>query len=575
MYEDNERFSWTNLFIKIIIIIIFVLFTIWLLSLSTKNVVKPMSDSINVLTDNIFSSNVDKMKEVGKDYFTTERLPKKVGETKKISLEEMYKENLILEVKDKNGNACSAKDSYVAVEKMETEYQMKVYLECGEEHNFIKTIMGCYNYCDTDICEKKETPETKDLEYQYSKTTGGYWTNYGSWTEWSKNAVSKTNYRDVDTKTVKETYTYDKTVTDSQYVDDAICPIVDGYNLTSMKDGKCIYSKTVVTTASPLACPSKSGDYDLVSQDGFTCKYSKGSTVTVNPETCPSTTSDGYELVNQDGFTCNYKKSTSTNVTPLACASTTSDGYELVSQDGLTCNYKKNDTETIGATQVASGGGSHQECYQVPVGVKTVTPCSGCGVQVITIYETQCNTVKDPVTYSWTCPSGYKLSGQTCSRTVTLTKTTTSSCPSGSQKSGNGCVKTTVSTKTTTVGCPEGSQKSGNTCVKGSTSTKTVEASCPSGFEKRGEYCAKNVTSTVNKDSICVGDQKMHDGKCYIETSRVETVTDVRKVTYYRYRLREYKGGSTDYKWSTSNKDASLLNAGYKLTGKTREVGGK
>ena len=80
MYEENNRFSWTNLFIKIIIVIIFILFTVWLLSLSTKNITRGMSDSLGVLTDNIFSQNVDKMKEVGKSYFTTERLPGKVGE---------------------------------------------------------------------------------------------------------------------------------------------------------------------------------------------------------------------------------------------------------------------------------------------------------------------------------------------------------------------------------------------------------------------------------------------------------------------------------------------------------------
>ncbi len=131
MYEESERFSWASLFIKIIIVIIFVLFTIWLLSLSTKNATKGLSNSLNVLTDNIFAENVDRMKEVGKSYFTTERLPEKVGDVKTLTLASMYDKNLILEVKDKNGNACSAKNSYVSVEKMETEYQMKVYLECG------------------------------------------------------------------------------------------------------------------------------------------------------------------------------------------------------------------------------------------------------------------------------------------------------------------------------------------------------------------------------------------------------------------------------------------------------------
>ena len=73
--EENRSLSWTDLFIKVILIVIFVLFTVWLLSLSNKGV----TNSLDVLTNNIFAENIDRMKEVGKEYFTTERLPKKIG----------------------------------------------------------------------------------------------------------------------------------------------------------------------------------------------------------------------------------------------------------------------------------------------------------------------------------------------------------------------------------------------------------------------------------------------------------------------------------------------------------------
>ena len=56
--EENRRFSWTDLFIKVILIVIFVLFTVWLLSLSNKG----LSNSLDVLTDNIFAQNIEKMK---------------------------------------------------------------------------------------------------------------------------------------------------------------------------------------------------------------------------------------------------------------------------------------------------------------------------------------------------------------------------------------------------------------------------------------------------------------------------------------------------------------------------------
>lgn len=40
---------------------------------------------------------------------------------------------------------------------------MKVNLKCSEQENYILVYMGCYDYCETDICEKNEedvkTPE--------------------------------------------------------------------------------------------------------------------------------------------------------------------------------------------------------------------------------------------------------------------------------------------------------------------------------------------------------------------------------------------------------------------------------
>ena len=125
MEEENRRGSWASFFIKGIIVIIFVLFTVWLLSLSNRGI----SDKLDILTDKIFAENIDRMKDVGKSYFTTERLPEKVGEVKTLTLAKMYDEKLILEVKDKNGNACSAVNSYVSVEKMENEYRIKPFAE--------------------------------------------------------------------------------------------------------------------------------------------------------------------------------------------------------------------------------------------------------------------------------------------------------------------------------------------------------------------------------------------------------------------------------------------------------------
>lgn len=459
MYEENKKFSWTNFFIKGIIVIIFILFAVWLLSLSNKGI----SNQLNVLTDNIFKENIDRMKEVGKSYFTTERLPQNVGEVKTLTLAKMYDEKLILEIKDKYGNACSATNSYVSVEKLEDEYQMKVYLECGEESDYIIVIMGCYDYCQFDICERTDqnTPN-KQIEYEYKKTTGGKWTDYGSWSEWSKVSVTKTDYRQVETKVIKEEYSYNKTVYENEYVSfETSCP--SGYNKTS--DGKCVKYETKETYTKPNACAKEYNGYTLVSQDGFTCNYVKTVSTTVNANACPST----YE------------------------------GYNFYAQDGLICKYSKRFVASI----------------------DYVYNCNnGCGMKPVYTYK-------------------YKY---------TTSKTT---CPSGSVETNNTCVtyKKVPLSKTDLVSCPSGYNKSGNICSKKTTITKTadINKSCPSGY---------NFTDNKNQ--------------CYKSVSSVIKVTGTKDVTYYRYRIREYIGGTVDYKWSKFKEDKELLNAGYVLTGRTR-----
>jgi len=644
--EENRRFSWSGLFIKIILVVIFILFVVWLLSLSNKG----LSNSLGVLTDNIFSQNMEKMKEVGKEYFTTERLPKKIGEVETLTLEEMYEKKLILELVDKYGNVCDAEDSYVSIEKLENEYQMKVNLECGDEEEYIIVIMGCYDYCDTDICEKKEEIEnSKKIEYQYSKTTGGSWTNYGNWSEWSKIAVTNTDYRQVETKKVNEEYTYDKDVTEVVYAElEASCP--KGYEKTS--DGSKCYKVVASTETSNPVCSSLTG-YTLTGRDGFTCKYSKSgtqtttktavcptgydksgntcvksTTETANP-TCPSLS--GYQNTGRDGFTCSYSKSTTTTANPV-CPSVS--GYTNTGRNGFVCSYSKTSSETTNPTcPSVSGytmtgrngftcnytkyvkgdyvgtnkgeyvpGNTTSYIYEEVGSAEYVYDCNNsCAFRWIHTWKIY-KAVISSTTRIASCPSGYSQSGNTCAKGTTSTLSRTASCPTGYSTSGSTCAKTTSSTTTNTASCPTGYSKSGNTCAKvttltadlmcpilsgytykgrnesvcnysrGTTETTTKTASCPTGYSKSGNTCTKTVSKNTYKDLIlsCPTGYNEDGVKCSKEVESTIKVTGTKEVTYYRYRVREYKGGTTDYKWSTSNNDKDLLNAGYRLTGKTR-----
>ena len=157
MYSDDEEkrgFPIRDFLLKLVLVIIFVLLLMWLLP-TNKDV------DLSPLTDRIFNANLQEMKEAGIYYFTTERLPEE-GKSEKITLEFLLNENLMHECKDKNGDTCDVKNSYILVEDIGDEYRMTVYLKCNDEDGKLIVYLGCYDYCKNNgLCEKQETtPET-------------------------------------------------------------------------------------------------------------------------------------------------------------------------------------------------------------------------------------------------------------------------------------------------------------------------------------------------------------------------------------------------------------------------------
>lgn len=171
MYSDEEErkgFPIRDFILKLILIIIFVLLLMWLLP--TKN---GQNVDLSPLTDRIFNANIQEMKEAAIPYFTTERLPKKVGDVEKITLQEMLDEKLLIEFRDKNGDTCDTKNSYVSVTKEENEYLMKVYLKCNDDEDYILVHIGCYSYCTSEngVCEKQEDEEPTTTKPTTGPTT--------------------------------------------------------------------------------------------------------------------------------------------------------------------------------------------------------------------------------------------------------------------------------------------------------------------------------------------------------------------------------------------------------------------
>ena len=498
--EDERRINVVKVLLKLIVVVLVILFSAWIVTKICSNNNPINSDK---LVDQVFQDNLNRMKEVGISYFTLERMPKNVGDKEKITLQDMYDKKLILEVRDEENNLCSDIDSYIEVEKYNDEYQMKVNLSCSNRKDYIIVVMGCYNYCKNEICEKQEQDVITDsdngsqqntvIEYEYYKATNGKWTDWSAWSAWQKTYLEPTEYRKVETKVVQEDYTYESTIEEDEYADVIIsCP--SGYSLNS-EGTKC--KKISNETTNPV-CPTISG-YTLYNQDGFTCKYKSNTTVS---QVCPSL--NGYTIISDQssGWTCVYKK---------------------YLRQGQGLSVPQNTSTRI---------------YEF-VTTALIHDCDTCSYYSGVIYNIFARKTQSAV-----CPSGYTKIGNSCVKT----KTNTATCPSGYTKIGNSCVKT----KTKTATCPSGYEKINNTCKK--VYYKSIIKSCPTGF---------TLTNETNQ-------------RCYKKVTRVITMHDVRDVTYYRYATRSYIDGTIDYKWSTSNNDKSLLNNGYKLTGRTRtKKGGK
>ena len=213
MYQNERKdsFNFKSFFLTLLLILLvvflmlFIFPTKWDLKKNhnTGDGLQSTSDiqELSILYDEIFANNVMRMKDAAIGYFTTDRLPKKVGESKKLTLQEMYDLHLVLKMKDKNGKACRVKKSYVEMTKLDNEYHLKVNLSCGDYDDYIIVYLGCYSYCSKGICEKKveqsSTGKGKaDVPSTNPKITTKYYCKIidGKYYDAKGNVVSKSEY---------------------------------------------------------------------------------------------------------------------------------------------------------------------------------------------------------------------------------------------------------------------------------------------------------------------------------------------------------------------------------------------
>ncbi len=257
-YDNNKHDLLRNFILKLIVIILFVLLIVWLIPKATNKTYPDMD--LSAMQGRIFSENIETMKEAATNYFTTERLPKNIGDSVTLTLQDMYDNDLLVELTDKNNEACAVRDSYVQLTKEDNEYLMKVNLKCGEEEDYILVHMGCYNYCSSTICEKESTVSSYVDSYvsdgkggngssKFNGSNGKTLLTKKKRTKKITTTTTKITYKTIVT-TIKKTFTHiitDVTTDNTVDPDDPIVPD-DPYNPSNPKEYLYEYIKKTSTT---------------------------------------------------------------------------------------------------------------------------------------------------------------------------------------------------------------------------------------------------------------------------------------------------------------------------------------
>lgn len=551
--EKNYKmgFNWKNIFIKVALLILIIILIIWLIP----------NKSNNPLYDKIFNDNIQTMKEAARNYYTIDKLPLNVGETSKLTLQEMLDKHMLLEFRDKNNNFCSTTESYVQVTKTgDKEYVLKVQLSCGKQVDYILDTIGCYDICVDGECTTIIDPSEPDSEIEYEfkqPTTNNSYTCPSGYTlsgtkcyKGSQSINATINYKNeqkIESALKNESGSYLVYANPLTKNGDLKCPT--GY---TPNGNNCIknYNATIISSSGKFTCPSGYTQSGTKCFKSYKATYNAGSV----SYTCPSgytrsgtTCYKSYTASYKSGttsyycpnggtlqgtkcvYTASYKAGTTNYTCPYGnkegtnCvySPTTSGGSTvycpLGTPSGSNCVYKATNNPTYGAWYLVDTIISRVELQPYsnnteklePTGISYDFPCSTS--------EDRCKT-KVPfyhyrkwrrnVINNYTCPSyGAKSDGKgNCIYQGTKTTTSNPTCPYYNATLSNGrCVY--AATKTTSGGtyyCPfTGSLDStGKRCTYNATkSTGKGTYYCPNGGNPNGSTCIISTPATKKTGS--------------------------------------------------------------------------
>ncbi len=478
MYDDNVTVkvgvNWKEIIIKVVLLIIFILILCWLFP-------KP---NLDIFYDSVYTKNINTMKEAAKTYYTTDKLPQTVGESKSMTLKEMIDNHMIIRFADKNGKTCDETSSKVEVTKIsDKEYALKVILNCGDDKDYIIETIGCNSVCTGEGCTI-----INNNTYVSDNTNNNGTNNNGS-NNGSNNGTNNGSNQDDD-----GTYYEDGTPVSGGKA---------GYDDTYTIDTTYYqFRKAIKNTTTVYTCPSG------YTRNGTKCyKYTMGAEVDAIKNYYPDQTIVEDAKYTPGGSTIIYADPIKTPNEPTYTCPT---GYTL---NGSYCVKYTDATEEVVTTYTCPSGytkNSDNKCYRtydatyVPGADDYTCPNGG------TLGSNHKCTITTSATAdtTYTCPSGYTKNGTSCYKVYDATYTagtTTYSCPSGYTRNGTKCYKTydaTYTAGTTTYTCPSGYTRNNTKCYKTYDATYTAGStsySCPQGGTRNGTTCTKTQAATESQ----------------------------------------------------------------------------
>ncbi len=511
--EERRGLTIKDLLIRLILIIIFIFLLIWLF---------PMPD-LKPLNNQIFADNINRMKDVAKSYYTTERLPQNIGDSKRMTLKEMIDNHLILPLMDSKGKTCNVNDSYVEITKMENEYVIKVNLSCTDQKDYIIEHFGCYDIC-SDTCKALE-----------SGTTTLYETSRKSTTKRTNRKTTTTTKKIVDNWTSTENNTK---LYEYQFVRNVCNDVFDSYTCPT---GYALVGDSCMKYSSETEIVPATENKSIVSGvDTLPAKVVSASTTekvdpTIGYET--STVSAGYKAsvytatkktvtrdVTADEYTSYDVKGAVATTTTTKASYNVYNVYDTIDADVTYPDSIQKTQWVYVSTKTSTDPGLAFESATEKLEYKYSwqdLECANCNksVAMITYYvywRYKLVTTSEPTgkpIYSCARFNGYTLDGTKCKK-----KRTEKSCPDDYTDTGSGCKKTetvyscskygsdykldktnNVCKKTvTTYGCPKGTTKTSNPKVCHETVEDYI---CPSNMEKQGS--GSSATCLLKHDYYC------------------------------------------------------------------------